>query len=313
MHAFRHRARKYSRSMPLLTSSVGRRSRPVRHHVDPRWTMAFAAALGDMDPHYLDNRAGRAVVAHPMFPNCLEWGTFQEAGVPGSETLDDDEAVRAVHGTYELELSRPLWSGEVLTSQVSVEVVERRRPGGYRVVRIDGTDEAGTPVWVGRWGQLYLGIDVDDDAGTSAAAANPAAAGVASGTPGDPQKEGVESETTIPLPANFAHTYTECARIWNPIHTDAGVAERAGLPGPILHGSATLAVAVSRVVADHAGGDPTQVRRIVGRFGAMVRLPSELRLQVTSVTPRAGRRAVTFHVLNADGGQAVRDGLVELG
>jgi hypothetical protein len=35
----------------------------------------------------------------------------------------------------------------------------------------------------------------------------------------------------IPLSATAAHVYTECARIWNPIHSDAAVAARAGLPG----------------------------------------------------------------------------------
>ena len=49
----------------------------------------------------------------------------------------------------------------------------------------------------------------------------------------------------MPVSATAAHVYTEGARIWNPIHTDAAVAARAGLPGIILHGTATLALAVS--------------------------------------------------------------------
>ena len=42
----------------------------------------------------------------------------------------------------------------------------------------------------------------------------------------------------VEVPYHLGHVYTECARIWNPIHTDLAVARAAGLPGPILHGTA---------------------------------------------------------------------------
>ena len=47
--------------------------------------------------------------------------------------------------------------------------------------------------------------------------------------------------------ATPAHVYTECARIWNPIHTDIAVARGGRAARLILHGTATLALAVSRV------------------------------------------------------------------
>ena len=85
--------------------------------------------------------------------------------------------------------------------------------------------------------------------------------------------------------ASAAHVYTECARIWNPIHTDVAVARAAGLPGLILHGTATLALAVSRVVArDLRRATPARVREIAVRFTGMVPMPS-------TVTVRAGARA----------------------
>jgi acyl dehydratase len=73
--------------------------------------------------------------------------------------------------------------------------------------------------------------------------------------------------------------YTECARIWNPIHTDIAVARAAGLPGIVLHGTATLALAVSRLVARDLGGDPLAVREVAARFSAMVPLPSRYTLR----------------------------------
>ncbi len=125
-------------------------------------------------------------------------------------------------------------------------------------------------------------------------------------------------EVRVPLSAVAAHVYTECARIWNPIHTDPTVARQAGLPGIILHGTANLAHGVSAVIAQFAPGRPDRVRRITGRFAAMVALPSTLTVRMWapgSTTPNAQSTAtvIAFEVLNEQGEPAVRDGLVVLG
>ena len=69
----------------------------------------------------------------------------------------------------------------------------------------------------------------------------------------------VDNVISIPVPAHLAHTYTECAHIWNPIHTDRAVALAAGLPDIILHGTATLALAVSALVDHQLGGDAAEI------------------------------------------------------
>jgi acyl dehydratase len=104
----------------------------------------------------------------------------------------------------------------------------------------------------------------------------------------------------------MAHVYTECARIFNPIHTDAAVARVAGLPAIILHGTATLALAVSRIVEAHLHNDPTRVERIAGRFAAMVMMPSTLTVR----SARLNGSGVHFEVLNANGERAIREGYV---
>jgi acyl dehydratase len=102
------------------------------------------------------------------------------------------------------------------------------------------------------------------------------------------------------VPATLALVYTECARIWNPIHTDVAVARGAGLPAIILHGTATLALAVSRVVRRSLGGDGRRVRGVSARFTGFVRLPS-------IVTVR-GRGALAFDVTGADGTSVLSEG-----
>jgi acyl dehydratase len=73
----------------------------------------------------------------------------------------------------------------------------------------------------------------------------------------------------VPVAATAGHVYTECARIWNPIHTDPEYAREAGLPGIILHGTATLALSVSQF-------RQKPIRRVRCRFAGMVLMPGTL-------------------------------------
>jgi acyl dehydratase len=141
-------------------------------------------------------------------------------------------------------------------------------------------DAAGALVTTTHYGSIYRGVACEGTAEnspeiSSTAPAEPgrdANGGVWGALPGPPNIS--KWQQRVPISAQLAHVYTECARIWNPIHTDIAVARAAGLPGLILHGTATLALAVSQVVARELGGDPALVRGVAARFTGMVPMPS---------------------------------------
>jgi acyl dehydratase len=112
---------------------------------------------------------------------------------------------------------------------------------------------------------------------------------------------------TMPIARQAPHVYTECAQIWNPIHTERQVALEAGLPDVILHGTATWAMAASQIITCCAGGDPTRLRRCAGRFAAMVLPGSTITLQYDSLPGEA--LLVPFAAYNADGTPAIARGL----
>ena len=114
---------------------------------------------------------------------------------------------------------------------------------------------------------------------------------------------GAWTETVIPIARELPHVYTECADIWNPIHTEREVALAAGLPDIILHGTATWALALREVVADRLDGDPARLARFVGRFTGMV-IPG------TDITVRhAGTdNGAVYEVIAADGSKAISAG-----
>jgi len=290
--------------MALNSATVGTVSERFEHVVDARWVMSYAAGLADYLPCYLDTNRPDAMQAHPLFPVCLEWPVMVAMR---DAALQRDEALRGVHATHDLVIHRPIRPEDVLTTQGAVVGVERRPPGAYQVVRYDTCDAHGEPVCSTWYGTLFRGIDVvgDDrpahDIPPTAAPIDAAQAAVS-----------VRAEIPVSISTGAAHVYTECARIWNPIHTDPAVAEKFGLRGLILHGTATLAHAISRVVAAEAAGQPARVKRVAGRFGAMVFMPSEVKVRILARASDGQGDLVRFEVLTPDGKPAVRDGLVTL-
>ncbi len=293
--------------MALASSIVNAASEPAASEIDARWTMAYAAALGDSLSAYVDTRRPAEFVAHPMFPVCFEWPLIVAMRrLFKTNLLTDEEAMRGVHATHDLIIHRPIRPPETLSTRLLIAGVERRRPGAYQLTRLDTTDASGTPVCTSWYGSIYRGVGVEGPDRPAGLSTPPAAPADASVKP--------RAEIKIPVPAGMAQVYTECARIFNPIHTDAAVARAAGLPSIILHGTATLALAVSRIVETRAESDPTRVSRVACRFGAMVTMPSTLTVRIftDAVRNQASSTGVFFEVLNSEGKLAIRDGFVGL-
>jgi acyl dehydratase len=287
--------------MPLKSNIVGRRSEPATIEVDARWMMAYAACLGDPRPCYMDTLRADGIAAHPLFPVCVEWVTRPSASSFG---LTDAEAARGVHYSYDVTLHRWIRPGHRVTTVSEVVAVTRHRAGAHLLTRIEASAD-GEPLWTTQTGSLLRQVEVEGDETTlERTTASP------QGTRDIPSD--VQSSATVSVAPTLAHTYSECARIWNPIHTDPAVAAAVGLPSIILHGTASLALAVNEVL-DLAGiDDPRRVSRIAGRFGAMVPMPSILTVRLLSSGALDARNTIQFDVLTASGSPAIRGGVLSL-
>ena len=289
--------------MPYDSSLVGTRVGPITAEIDARWTMAYAAGIGDSLPCYMDTRREQGVTAHPVFPVCFEWAAAAPMRSKLRSAMSQDEAARGVHATQHMILHRPIRPPMRLSTTGELVSVEQRKPGAYDVVRYETVDDKGAPICTTYYGSLFREVEI---AGGERPAKTPQPPALA--------KLPAASRADIPVPigAGAAHIYTECARIWNPVHTDAAVAAAARLPAIILHGTATLAYAVSRIIEKEAGNDPERVAEIYGRFGAMVLMPSEIVVRIQAREKTAGGDAVFFEAISAEGGRAVREGVVVL-
>ncbi|HEY3066470.1 MAG TPA: MaoC family dehydratase N-terminal domain-containing protein [Methylomirabilota bacterium] len=303
----------------LTGAAVGVDIGPLASRVDARWLMAFAAALGETHPRYFDTAAGEGPAAHPLFSVCYEWPALVAVR---EKVVPTGLAARAVHASHRIVLHRPPRAGETLLTSARVTRVEPRPAGTLLVVELATVDAGGGPVTTTEHGSIFRGVATDvpaaprrragtdgspspppggagtnPSAGPDEIAAPSAASAAGAGTAGWTE--------TIPIAAGAAHVYSECARIWNPIHTDIAAARAAGLPGLILHGTATLALAVSRIVARELGGDPARVREVGVRFSGMVRLPSCL-----SVHAERDAGVIRFRATDPAGAVVLSEGVV---
>jgi len=279
----------------ISAASVGAGLAPIAHAIDARWLMAYAAGLGETDPRYFDTLAATGPLAHPLFAVCYEWPV---AVALREATIAAELQPLSVHATHHLTIHRAPRAGDELRTAARVVAVESRRAGALVVSRFETIDADGRRVTTTDYGSVYRGVAVD---GT--VSARPDGSPSAAATAPPPRWRDVVS-----IDLNAARVYTECARIWNPIHTDVAVARGAGLADPILHGTATLALCVSRLVARDLAGAADRVREIRARFTGMVALPS-------SFTVRGGARqgtTIAFDAVGPDGTPVLSQGVVSV-
>jgi hypothetical protein len=261
--------------LKISSAIVGREAGPDQQHVDKRWLMAYNAALGEVSDK-----------PHPLFPVCYEWPATQ--ALRKSTGLQEINA-RLVHAQHDLTLHRQLRE-EKLQVRGRVIACLQRKPGTLVVFRFETKDEKDEPVSTSHYGMLYRGVMLEGGERTTAAVSDP---------PGG--EKALEQIGEIRVAATAGHLSTECARIWNPIHTDPAYARAAGLPGIILHGTATLALSVSKILEKLK----IEVKRVRCRFAGMVLMPSTLTVHAS----RAGDE-ILFATRDAEGQAVIERGRI---
>jgi acyl dehydratase len=250
--------------LKISAAIVGQSVGPDRQHVDKRWLMAYNAALGEVSAE-----------PHPVFPVCYEWpATTALRKATGLQELN----AQLVHAQHDLVIHRPVVAGETLAVTARVVSATQRRPGAFVVFRLS------CEVSTSHYGMLYRGVTLEG--GDHGEVEDP------------PQHEKELSPTSsFSVAATAGHVYTECARIWNPIHTDPEYARAAGLPGIILHGTATLALSVSRLTKT--------AKRVRCRFAGMVLMPSTLTVHASRVGDE-----ILFETRDASGKPVIERGRI---
>jgi len=236
-------------------SAVGRPGQPHRYEVGEQALRAYADATG-----------GRT--AGPVFAIVPAWETIPAA----SRSVASDEARRRiVHAAQDIHLHAPLEAGMSLVTTSAPIGLFARRSGAALVIRAQ-TRAGGELVAEQYVTELFRGLEPPEERGEPAPEVREAA------------RDGDPHESSFAVATDQAERYARASGDRNPIHLDDDAARTVGLPGRILHGLCTMAVA-GHAVEEAAGRAPA---RLAVRFSAPVALGD----------------AVTTRVWRADGGFA---------
>jgi len=290
--------------MQIDSKIVGSAIDPAACSVGVREAMNYAAAVGDDNPAYLDDSGDNQVVAHPLFAAALTWPWFGAmAGLLVKNGVAPEALAALVHHSEHLVFHQPLRPGDQLSIAGSVAAVRPHRAGTRITLRLTAANADGANIFTEQIGGLLRGVRCTDGGRIE---------GQLLPGPSSPPEEESAWEREIRIDPLMPWVYDGCTGIHFPIHTSPKFARQVGLPGIILQGTATLALAVRELVNREAGGNPSRVCALGGRFGAMVRPGTAIRVRQIGSRTRRDLREVFFQVLNASDEPAVRGGWIAL-
>ena len=286
--------------MPISAAAAGRDAGFLDAEAGVRRLMAYAAGIGADDECYFDDERG--VVGHPAFCVSLEWPVVSGAGYLAAIGRAADAPRGAVHVLQDSRFHRPIRAGEVLRTRARIAQVAQTSAGVLVTSRVETQEiSTGAPAVTTWTGAMFL-RDTLEGVPSAAGEGPPALRKDADVTAPSPQRIAID---TAP---GLAHRYTECASIWNPIHTERKAARAIGLPGIILHGTCTWALAGQALIRAAGGGEPRRLRRLAGRFKGIVLPGDRLELEFA----RESATAWQFAVRTPRGDLAITHGVAEI-
>ena len=282
----------------ITTDDVGLFSVAKTTLLDSRRTMAYAASINDSNPAYFEDLRPGGLHIHPCISFSLQWNSrFRPDQIPNLRAMP-----YGVHASTDLRLYRPFKAGEAITTQGQMVQKRQVRPGVYNVDRYRMTASDG---------ELVAELDYN---GITRGATLEGSDVIIAEEPAWPEFTQAATaplwRTEIPIGLHLGQQYTECAQIYNPIHTEPSVAKAAGLPDIILHGSATKAMALTAVVNQCFDSDVTRITRLCGQLRGMVLMNTVITVEGLAEDIVDGEKRILFRVLNAQGEPAISNGIV---
>jgi acyl dehydratase len=282
----------------LDINDVGGYTIAKSYTLDARRIMAYAASINDTNEAYFDDTRNGGLSVHPAICFSLQWNTrFRPDLKPNLRA-----APFGVHAETDLRIHKPFKQNEIVTVQGQLISRKKIAPGVFSVDRFRMTNSQGE-----------LLAELDYNGITRGATLNGADQEIEP-SPQAPTNDAITGTPdwveNIYIPRHAGQQYTECANIYNPIHTERSVALAAGLPDIILHGSATKAHALTTIINRCFDGDPGRITRLYGQLRAMVLMDTTITVQCLGCITVNEELQVFYRVLNEDGAPAIANGVI---
>jgi acyl dehydratase len=276
--------------MGLNHELVGKRYPWAPYEVTAEAIAAYARATNDRNETYF----GDAPVASPVFPVVPAFPTFMAAAEDPELGAD---LLRLVHIAESHVIHRPLRPGDVVTPTSELVAVAEEEGGESFTLRADLVTADGT---VACEASARMVIRATGRRRRRAAA---------------PEREArppIVFEQDTMVEEDQPRRYADASGDRNPIHLSEEAARAARLPGVILHGMCTMAMAVKGAVDGLAAGNPTRVRRVALEFFKPVYPGQPITTRFWKLESSAVTGEYGFEVMNRHGVGLTRAGRVEI-
>jgi hypothetical protein len=290
--------------MKLTSDFVGAALKEHTCLISARWTMNYAAAIGDPNPLYFNDERPEGIIAPPLFPVAVTWPIIENiADYIEAEGFPREILFTQVHYTEHLSIHGPVTPGGNIKIRGSIAAILPHKAGTHVVIRFDATDAGGNPLFTEHIGAMMRGVQCTDSGkGIEQLPVVPRL----------PEASVPLWESIISIDPLAPFIYDGCTNIHFPIHTSVRFAHEVGLPGIIHQGTSTLALAVHNILNRETGGDPGRLISVYCRFTGMVLPGSAITVRLTGKNEGPGATDLFFTVLNAEKKRAISDGCIRL-
>lgn len=276
--------------MPLNQDLIGKTYDTKTYKVTADAIEKFARATNDENESYL---AEEGSVATPIFPIVPAFDAFMAAAMDSELGAD---LLRLVHGAEEHVIYRAVKPGDVIEVAPVMESIERKETGETFTVKATETDQNGEVTAEVRGTMFIRGTGTGKRDRVSA----------------QEEERDIVYEESTKVDEDQPKRYAEASGDHNPIHLDENTARMAGLPGVILHGMCTMAIAAKGAVNGLAGGDPSRISRVAVRFSKPVLPGQELTTRFWKESEVGGLLTYGFETFNPNGAAVIKGGIVEV-
>jgi len=290
--------------MQVSSDVVGKKLKQYTAEISQRQISNYAAAVGDLNPCYLDDERKEGLIAPPTMASAITWPIIQNLGDYVDLGYPPEALFQLVHYSEQLTIHRPVQVGDSLSITGEVAAVLPRKSGTHVIFKLPALDKNGDAVFTEYIGGLLRGVECPD--GGRGAEKVPAPVEL----PEEAKFSGPAWEVSLPVTRKDCYIYDGCADVPFPIHTSPAFARGVGLPGIIYQGIATLAQAVRELTNRELYAEPARIGALSCFFRGMVVPDSFIRVQLLKRSEESMGKSLFFRVLNAEGKEAVSEGFL---
>lgn len=289
--------------MQVSSEIVGKKLKVFNAVLTQRQVNNYAAAIGDINPFYLDDERKVGLIAPPTLAAAVTWPIIQNIYDYIDLGYPPEILFQLVHYSEQLIIYRPMHPDDKITINGEVAAVIPEKRGTHVIFKLPAVDDRGKPLFTEYIGGMLRGVEcADKGRGLENIPLLPV----------PPGNEEPVWEVPLPITREACYIYEGCANVPFPIHTSPAFARSMGMPDIIYFGIATLAHAVRELVNRETGSDPSGMKTIACRFRGMVLPNSFIRIQLIKRQSDSEGKSLFFRVLNQEGREAVSNGFMKV-